>query len=750
MVDIKVRATQIAAELERHQALADVALQEMRHDGGLIFTVQVAVPLPGRAAAAGRSSTGVLSKETCTLVFAPSWPVNGPRMFLRADFPLDLPHINPHKQGDLVSPCLVEGSIDELFHRFGMDAVIDQLVEWLAKAAAGQLIDQAQGWEPTRRDQNDGLLVFDASALNTAITNSPISAYRVNFMAREDYFHGQLNGYDEVDLGAFRYDASTIDLSGQKWSRGGTVALVARVASPAWEEMTFDEYFPDSVTDLPTLLNSAVRLGIDREALEQKVKEFCRDQDWTSRDGARDHEIYAAVILAVKRPLHLITDRERSVEFLPYFLRYYGNALQNKIEVKSVWHAYAPSAKVLQAAAGFDGVDTSKKIVLAGCGSVGSKIGMHLGRAGFGNIAFVDDDWISPHNMARHGLLVREFLVPTSKAQLMQEAFAGLSHAGCQIFKGDFTSLLADQSDFRSIGCHEADLIIDATASLTVMAAETMSPLLDATQARLARVLMYGRGRCTALLIEGMARSCRVDDLTVAIFNACRTDPTLRVAVAGNANDATRLAVGDNCSSMTTPMSDSTVSRSAALAALKIEQLLRAGPAEKGTLCIGVTDELGVGVAWREISVGPTLALSCTLGSGWTVRVPQWIADEIATEVQGWPGIETGGALIGHLVEATKTIVIGGLIDAPPDSIREAARFVLGTEGLVAALARAHEDSVGYLHFVGTWHSHPMGGSHSALDHSTLTHLADIAPDLPMLSLVWRPNGLVCAVARSK
>ncbi len=749
MVDVKARAAQIAATLARHPALSDIAVQETRDDGTLFITAHVAVPLPGRAAAVGRSATGVLAKELCTLVFAPSWPVRGPRVFLRADFPLNLPHINPHKEGALVSPCLFEGSIDEVFNRFGIDAVIDQLVDWLAKAAAGQLIDEAQGWEPTRRDHNDGFIVFDAHALNAVINRDAIGTYGVSFMAHEGYFLGQLNGYEQIDLSAFRYEASKFDLKGKPWSKGNSVALVAHAASPGWEERTFAEYFPDSVSDLPSLLDTAARLGVERGALEKKIKDFFRDQDMTKLAVAKDVEVFAMVILAVRRPVHLINDKNRTVEFLPYFLRYFGNILQYTIEVRSVWHGYALSADILRLAAGFDGTNPSSSIVLAGCGSLGSKIGMHLGRAGFGQLAFVDDDWISPHNMARHALLVKDFSGIVSKAQLMQVAFAELSHANCQVYEGDFTTILRDETDFKSIGCHEAHLIIDATASLKVLTAETVSPLLDAVPGRLVRVLMYGQGRCTAIFVEGRSRSCRIDDLTAAFFDACRKNPQLRQAIGGDTSDPVRLLVGDNCSSMTTPMPDSVVSRSAAMAGMCIERLLRDGAPEAGLLCFGITDKSGIGVTWQEITIGRTEVLGCSLGSGWTIRVPQWVAQDIEAEARRWPGIETGGALIGHLNEATQTIVIGDIIDAPPDSVRTAARFVLGTEGLVPALSKAHEDSLGHLHFVGTWHSHPMGGAHSLIDRATLARLAEIAPDLPMVSLIWTPDGLVCAVEQA-
>jgi len=749
MVDVQVRAARIVAALARHHALSEIVLQQQRDDGGLWISAQVSVPLPSRAAAAGMSATGVLSKEHCTLVFGPDWPVRGPRVFLRKGFPLNLPHINPHRPGEAVSPCLFEGSIDEVFHRFGIDAVIDQLVDWLSKAAAGQLIDANQGWEATRRDQNDGCIVFDAAALTTAIGRDSINAYGVKFMAQERYFLGQLTEYNQVDLGAFRYAASYADHQGQRWCHGTTVALVARADSPSWEAHTYGEYFPDTVSDLPSLLDTAARLGVNRDALEKKIKDYFRDQDMTKMAAAKDVEFYAAVILAARRPIPLINDIHRTVEFLPYFLRYAGNVLQNTIDVRSVWHSYALSADILRVTSGFDQPACSGPIVLAGCGSLGSKIGLHLGRAGFGAFTFVDNDWMSPHNMARHALLVKDFAGAASKSQLMLAAFADLSHVQCNAYDADFTSVLGNATDFATIGVHEAQLIIDATASLAVLTAETVSPLLDSAPGRLVRVLMYGQGRCTAIFIEGRARSCRVDDLTAALFNACRTDADLRHAISGDTTDPVRLLVGDNCSSMTTPMPDSVVSRSAALVSMRIERLLREGPPEAASLCFGVTDPTGMGVAWREITIGTTKVLPCSAGSGWTVRVPQWVASDIAMEVTRWPKIETGGALIGHVNEATQTIVLGGTLEAPPDSERAATRFILGTKGLVPALSKAHQDSLGHLFFVGTWHSHPMGGGHSSIDRATLARLSVIAPDLPMVSLIWTPDGLVCAVQQA-
>jgi hypothetical protein len=56
-----------------------------------------------------------------------------------------------------------------------------------------------------------------------------------------------------------------------------------------------------------------------------------------------------------------------------------------------------------------DDSDTAlAKWTLIGCGSVGSKIGLHLARAGRGPTNVVDSANIQPHNYARHALYPNE------------------------------------------------------------------------------------------------------------------------------------------------------------------------------------------------------------------------------------------------------------------------------------------------------------------------------------------------------
>lgn len=140
------------------------------------------------------------------------------------------------------------------------------------------------------------------------------------------------------------------------------------------------------------------------------------------------------------------------------------------------------------------------------------------------------------------------------------------------------------------------------------------------------------------------------------------------------------------------------------------------------------------------------LTLPSSSAVAWTVRVLAYVAEAIDAEAKCWGSAETGGALIGHVSHSTRTVVVSGLIDAPPDSTRFPIKFVLGIEGLVPALKAANSQSLGHLHFVGTWHSHPMGGEHSGLDRQTLNRIAQDFQGVPAVSLVWRADGFVVAV----
>src|SRR5438132_5588543 len=155
MLELPLAVADALRDISRHSAVQRVHGVFAR-EGRIYASVDMAVNLPSRAVS-GISATGVRAQEEVLFRFPPEFPAAGPFLFLRDDFPSELPHINPHKQGTLVPPCVYQGSLNDLLLTAGIESVIDQLASWLDRAASGQLLDFAQGWEPTRRGDSKAL-----------------------------------------------------------------------------------------------------------------------------------------------------------------------------------------------------------------------------------------------------------------------------------------------------------------------------------------------------------------------------------------------------------------------------------------------------------------------------------------------------------------------------------------------------------------------------------------------------------------
>jgi len=731
------------AVLQRHPALQDVG-QPTPIAGGIEIAVTVSVSLPSRFQAEGVTPNGIRAKEPCWLVFPVSWPMGAPRAWLRDNFPCDLPHINLHRAGQRVNPCLFEGSLDEVLHRFGLERIIDQLSDWLTKAASGQLINLEQGWEPTRRDSAPATVVFSAE---DAIAKAPLNGAPLTVCGR--YFaHADTLlavAAESMDVAQPMFSHEQYQHGDFKYTMGDLPFIFARCVDDTGAPRVVSTYAPETVGDLSSLLEKATSLGAKADDLNQCLTQYAKE---LLLKGEWKQGVAAVVVLLVHRPADLVGAPGRSVEMLPYLVRFSGVFFELESEVHPAYHSHRVSPALLSLAAGLSFNPRRPKLVMLGCGSLGSKVALHLGRAGMGNMVFVDNEVISPHNGARHALIPpRHMIFNPNKVSMMEEALRQLGHDDCVSRLIDAAEVLLNNAVANEVLGEGEAVIIDTTASLRVEAAGTVSvPLANAPSKRLVQAGMYAHGKVAYLLAEGDVRTVSTADLKARLFELCRHYPHLRKQLGGDGLDSTRIFVGDNCRSLTMPMADSKVSRAAALISSQLEPWLTEKFPSLGQLCIGIEDESGIGMNWFREELAPSMVLTPRDAEGWTVRVLASVAEAIDTDAKHWGASESGGALIGHVSQSTRTIVVSGLIDAPPDSTRSPSKFVLGIEGLVQALKAANSQSLGHLHFVGTWHSHPMGGDHSGLDRQTLNRIAQDFQGIPAVSLVWRADGFVVAV----
>ena len=663
---LPVAISEALAQLRRHPALQAVQDPVPLDNGSYLVGVEVPVQLPSRAVAQGVSATGVKAVELLIFVFRPDFPLSSPQPLLRLDFPLNMAHINAHRPGQHVSPCISEGTIDELFHQDGLTGVIEQTCGWLAKAASGQLLDLSQGWEPMRHDDCVGVVQFDAEiAVNKLPKDGSILFAPSRFAAFKNgrYFSADV-GYASSEVALFEPGV------GQP---GKTSTLFVQAPWNGDLPVVKEQYHPDTVVDFATLLTQAARLGINADLLSEKIESmFSRSRIANQVEWGAFH---LAVILAVHRSVPLIGAMGRTVEFMPYLLQLKvdksnaGKVVD--VDVGSAYHVHQLSAKLLARTSGTPLEAIERRVIFLGCGSLGSKIAFHLGRAGFGYCNFFDNELFSPHNTARHALLLPESATHAEKAVRMAQAFAAMGHTQTtNVSTDDIVKLLSTEEGaavFTKLAKDSA-LVLDTTASMSVSLAAVSTSAFDAGTTRFARGMLYGKGRASVLMLEGPARQPRTDDLEAALFTTCRTNSSLRAAISAGDRAGRELFVGDNCRSLTMVMPDSVVSRNAAQIAMQVEQWLSNDLPKTGCLAVGYSEADSISSKWEVVKLDAPTVLNSTGEVGWKVRVAATVVLTISAESLQWGDKETGGVLLGKIDAFNKTIVIAALIPAPPDS----------------------------------------------------------------------------------
>jgi len=374
-------------------------------------------------------------------------------------------------------------------------------------------------------------------------------------------------------------------------------------------------------------------------------------------------------------------------------------------------------------------------VSMLGCGSVGSKMAMHLARSGVTISAVSDNGMLRPHNMARHALARASFAGSKAKELASELGLLGQSPA---VHDGDLVADLPKNEQRKMFLPKDARYAVNTTASLAVR--EALSTIgSKQAKARFAEAALFGRGDGGFLLFEGAARNPTLCDLTDEL-NATVTDDRVRKLLFDPEFGLTEIQIGQGCGSLTMPMTDMRLSAMTAALTEELVGLMQADE-DPGCIVVGTRAEGSSNTTWTHERVAPFEVVTIEGPQGWTVRASSRVMTKIAEEVARYPTVETGGVLIGTCSARLRTIIVVDLIEAPPDSERSATRFVLGTAGLKAAIKVRHRASGGTLFDVGTWHSHLADQGPSALDRATARQLAAERPP-PSVLLIQAPTRL--------
>ncbi len=727
-----------------------VAVSDPRRDnsaGCFEVTAEIRLGLPRRWVAAGQSPNGVLAVEPARFIFPADYPIRAPEVHLRADFDRSLAHVQPGRADGPVVPCLVEEDLDELLHGGGLAAIVNQLVAWLENAALGRLIDPDQGWEPVRRDTLDHWIVADGHYIRGLAGRRE----RYYFMAfeylklarpghrddrRTDFFvHGEVRS-ERIAVNPEEFDKLFREWgSGTRVARGTSLSLVLTPGKlPSGKLHVADIYRPETVTDLAGLRERAAEYGCGR-ALEDAFSWLRRcAAGWTG--SARP----LAVILCARRPYPIIGESS-NVELLPYVIDVTPPdicAAGGETPVFPAAHRETITPALLERFSGETSIPEGRDLVLVGCGSVGSKIAIHLARSGQAPRAVIDKRFLAPHNAARHALLPQTERMQVDwlgdKAEAVGTAIRGLGQ-GAKTFHEDVTRAVHDGGLRKKLFPRKTWAVVNSTGSVAVREALAAIPPMQ-MGARVVETSLFGSGAVGIMTAEGPGRNPNTADLIAEAYEQIRTDATLRDRVFSEDSPVNHESVGQGCGSPTMRISDARISLYAAAMAEGITRLRRDDlPESGGRLHLGAVAADGMAVSWSRIEVPAVHVVRIDDTDSWTVRVTERVHRKIVEDCASHPGVETGGIVVGRMSEAQQAFLVTDILPAADDSRRSAKEFVLGTRKVREMLDRYVASSQGALYCLGTWHRHLVESGPSERDRATANVLAEgrFAPSVVLI-----------------
>lgn len=762
------KAVEIAVLLvaEHPEVVRVSALSPDDEGAQLTIDAEVTVELPLAWKARGVSPNGGRSIEPVRFSFSQNFPFHAPKITLRDDFDRSLAHVQPGSVEGPVEPCLYDGDLDELMHSRGLPALVDNLVEWLVRAALGKLIDREQGWEPVRRDQLDDTVIADASALRAFVTRHEEHAFlefdylrfkpsRSPNDLRKDFFYHGCIGSTRIAL-----SPKTLEERGhfqeRRWrdrvAVGRSVAIIVtpgRLSSGALH--IAGTYRPDTVTNLSELKARAAEYGCGK-AMDASLRWLRKCVKGFKSDSAT---FPLAIVLCARRPFHLINETS-DIELVPYLVPIAAPDLfpeGDAVPVYAAGHRHGITPGLLKRMSGQTTISNdSRNWVLVGCGSLGSKIAVHMARSGAAPQIVIDRRNLSPHNAARHALLPKDDKLDLTwtdaKADALGKAIGGFGQT-VQAHTDDVISVVRDKATGRRLLPRRAWAVLDTTGSLPVRSAlAAINP--SRPNWRVVETGLLAQGTIGLISVEGPKRNPNCEDLGAEVYRVMREREALRRKVFEDGHAVSRQAIGEGCGSMTMVMPDAQLSVFAAAMSQYFLRLRREGFREDvGRVVIGTIGDDGMSLSWETQSIPPVVVVPTENDTGWTVRLAQRAHEVIVGECAAFPDVETGGVLMGRLSESQRAFLVTDVLPAPGDSTRSASEFTLGVRGVRRMVDDYASSCRGALYCLGTWHSHLSEAGPSDIDRRTAATLA-VARALPCVLLIRTPTAYKAVVASRK
>lgn len=657
----------------------------------------------------------------------------------RPDFPTEcLPHQVTLGIGGPASFCLYRGNLDDWFVEHTLQDFVRRVQGWLTDAACGRLARPEDRFEPTQivGVREVGIVIYSLGVVATIAEECwSGNGGKATISYLPCHWLGSDPRIDQAEEARLALRIEPRRLSRQKVESPQREGALAVLVQPRRKQES-GESFGDLPWEYAGLRALADRLGLPLQRAVSKYLTQCRRRKLPFQP-------VLPIILAVPRPQPLL-GHETSIEMLnlalPTSEKWLHRETSLKPETPVLWlgNRQPLTTKMARRLSGVPDELGSLRLYLLGAGALGSKVAMHLGRAGITDITIVDNGIFSPHNQVRHALLANS--VGHGKAERLKEEAEA-------IFRDEIGALETEAvtKDARSVIFDDAqcsvdghDWILDCSASSAVL-----STLIDRRLAQsppVMRAEIADEGKLGFLLIEGEGRNPRVDDLQAYLYDLALDDDGIAGWLQRQSNEADEfgstledITVGLGCSSPTMRIDDGNISYHAAAAVMSMKGRMATEHAASG-IQISCWNDAQITRGCVEFhEVGEVLELTPENAQDWNVRMPARISRQLQEELLVALPTEAGGILIGYIHYKQRTIYVTRALPPPLDSQGWPYAFRMGVQDVPEEVRQIRERTGGLIDYVGEWHSHPRGSQQ--LSRRDLEAAEQVAANLSRVGL---------------
>lgn len=652
----------------------------------------------------------------------------------RKDFPVErLPHLNVGSPRRPASLCLHRGSLRDWFAEHSLADLAGRVRGWLRDAASNRLIREEDRFEGTRIQDAAGAMIYPPAEL-------------ISHVERRWEESGGDSGYSFLMTTLLKNKSVKEHYSNQisyqinfpfPESPAGKVVEVFRKynriigEAPDEDKLLFGllvwgrqtplaEYFGALPSNFAELKAFSARIGVP---LETAVEAYL----------GISAQILGGVplVIALPRPQKLI-GTDSCVEMLHLAVL----ASDEYSEEDGRWKDEAPVLVLshrnpltvtFARNLSWEEPRTPSQLALVGCGAVGSRVSLHLAKAGHCHQTLIDEADLFPHHLVRHGL--PPYYVGKNKADALKEYITSIYRLDQDALKVHSLPVSFDHILEKPETLEGVPFLIDATASPAVLNDLILTTVLPKSL-HYSRCEIADEGRLGLLFWEGRGRNPRIDDLQAILFDLGQQVPIVAQWLARHRKEQEgeraaaleEIGIGVSCSSTTLRLADDIVSFHAAVFSVAYKQRDLWMDEGRGKIQLSMLQRDNViGTQTLTFGVPPVLILNAKINPSWQVRIHARAIDNIKNLMKRAGRRETGGLLMGQAHKKRKVIYVTDMLPPSKDSKGTPYAFKRGVKDYPEILDRIEASTGGLIGYVGEWHTHPQGpAALSATDHQAV------------------------------